>query len=105
MKRPLEEARPVGPFVGSSEDRVSEFDSVKVERNELSDDTNYTVKGINRLGPDDIGLVVDTNAITVNGETSFGMSGDGSVATFTASSGSKVTITNRGSELVNINTN
>mgnify|MGYP006275118717 CR=1 FL=1 len=106
MKRPLKEARPVGPFVESSGDRVSEFDSIEVERNESTDDANYTITGVRNpgRGSEDIGLVVDTDAITLNGETGFALDKAGATATFIGSSGVKVAITDRSSSLVNINT-
>lgn len=106
MKRPFKSSRPIGPFVESSGDSVSEFDSVKVERNTPSDDTNYTIRGIRNpgRGSEDIGLVVETDAITLNGETSFALDKAGATATFIGSSSAKVVITDRSSNLVNINT-
>lgn len=111
MKRPLSNNRPIGPFLqrGSS---VSEFDKVEVQRNDETEDTNYTVAGVHGVGmSESVGIVVDTNAVVINGDHSFALfhtpntgpdfEGDEG-AEITAPEGGKVGIKEASENLVNI---
>lgn len=63
MDRPLADKRLIGPFVSRGKGDISEFERIEIERTP-EEDTNYTVKGVISEGA--VGLVVDTNALTIN---------------------------------------
>lgn len=105
MDRPLASSRPIGPIVSSGEDDLSEFDKIEVQTNKPSEEHNYSVAGIFNPGAQEtVGLVVETDAIVINGDYSFAVfEGDGkSGAEFTAYEGGTVGIKEARSELVNI---
>lgn len=100
MKRPLADKRPFGPFAQLGRDDISEFDKIEVHPNE---DTRYQVIGIFDPGPAErVGLVVDTNAIVINGETSFAIFDGEAGAEFTAAEGETVGIKEADRNLTNI---
>lgn len=77
MKRPLRSLRPIGPFIslnrgftGLNND-ISEFDKIEIHVRDPEKDTRYEVIGIFLEPTETIGVAVHTNAITINGETSF----------------------------------
>jgi len=115
MKRPLEDKRPVGPFVESSMQISArrEYDKVEIQINEDHEPYKYTVTGIMQITPESVGLVADTASLMVNGaplamweyeqgrpdeEVIRGQSG----MEITAPEGSKVKLTNVSESLIEI---
>lgn len=103
MKRPLSDKRPIGPLSQIRGGERSEFDAVEIDRNRSSADARYTVAGIHNPGGTDetIGLVVETNSLTVNRDAFF-IGEEGAKVGFNASPNGTVAIGERGEDLTNI---
>jgi len=99
MDRPLEDVRPIGPFMAQNND-VSEFHQVEVQRNDSSEEHTYTVAGVfNPGGAETVGMVVKADALEVNYVTAFALESPGDRAIFTATGTDSVGIVDNSPEL------
>lgn len=71
MERPLEDVRPVGPFVSNNRNtkEQTEYNALEIHINEDHEPYKYSVRGIPNAAPETVGIEIDTAALMINGAT------------------------------------